>query len=138
MSDEIRDFNTQVVEEFRANEGKVGGMFEGKPLLLLTHTGAKSGTERVTPLVFARDDEKYVLAASLGGAPNNPAWFHNLVANPKVTIEAGTEKFTATATVVPERAERDRLYAKLIEISEGFAEYETKTTRLIPVFVLER
>ena len=138
MSDEIRDFNTQVVEEFRANEGKVGGMFEGKPLLLLTHTGAKSGTERVTPLVFARDDEKYVLAASLGGAPNNPAWFHNLVANPKVTVETGTEKFTATATVVPERAERDRLYAKLIEISEGFAEYETKTTRLIPVFVLER
>lgn len=138
MSDEIRDFNTQVVEEFRANEGKVGGMFEGKPLLLLTHTGAKSGTERVTPLVFARDDEKYVLAASLGGAPNNPAWFHNLVANPKVTVETGTETFTATATVVPERAERDRLYAKLIEISEGFAEYETKTTRLIPVFVLER
>ena len=138
MSDEIRDFNTQVVEEFRANEGKVGGMFEGKPLLLLTHTGAKSGTERVTPLVYARDDEKYVLAASLGGAPNNPAWFHNLVANPKVTVEIGTEKFTATATVVPERAERDRLYAKLIEISEGFAEYETKTTRLIPVFVLER
>src|SRR5882757_5360158 len=100
MSDEMRDFNTGVIEEFRANEGKVGGMFEGKELLLLTHTGAKSGTERITPLAFARDGERLVIAASLGGAPNNPAWFHNLVANPKVTVETGAEKFTATATVV--------------------------------------
>ena len=138
MSDEMRDFNTGVIEEFRANEGKVGGMFEGKELLLLTHTGAKSGTERITPLAFARDGERFVIAASLGGAPNNPAWFHNLVANPKVTVETGAETFTATATVVPERAERDRLYAKLIELSENFAEYETKTTRVIPVVVLDR
>ncbi len=138
MADEMADFNKNVVDEFHANEGKVGGMFEGKPLLLLTHTGAKSGTERVTPLVYARDGERLVIAASLGGAPTNPAWFHNLIANPKVTLEVGTERFKATATVVADRAERDRLYAKLIDISEGFAEYETKTTRLIPVVVLER
>ncbi|SEF36828.1 deazaflavin-dependent oxidoreductase, nitroreductase family [Amycolatopsis pretoriensis] len=135
---DMNDFNTQVVEEFRANEGKVGNYFEGKNVLLLTTIGAKSGQERLSPLVYTRDGDKYVVAASMGGAPKNPAWFHNLVANPKVTIEVGTETFEATATVIEDRAERDRLYAGMVAHAEGFAEYETKTTRLIPIVVFER
>ncbi len=136
--DEIRDFNKGIIAEFRANEGKVGGMFEGKELLLLTTVGAKSGEERLSPLAFTRDGDRMVIAASMGGAPKNPAWYHNILANPKVTVEIGTEKFAATAAVVADRAERDRLYAKMIELSENFAEYETKTTRVIPIVVLER
>ncbi|GLY35296.1 hypothetical protein Amsp01_013200 [Amycolatopsis sp. NBRC 101858] len=135
---DMNDFNTQVVEEFRANEGKVGNYFEGKNVLLLTTIGAKSGQARLSPLVYTRDGDKFVVAASMGGAPKNPAWFHNLVANPKVTLEVGTETFEATATVVEDRAERDRLYAGMVAHAEGFAEYETKTTRLIPIVVFER
>ena len=135
---DINAFNKQIVEEFRANDGKVGGMFEGKNVLLLTTIGAKSGEERLSPLAYTRDGDRYVVAASMGGAPKNPAWYHNLIANPKVTVEVGTEKFEATATVIADRAERDRLYAGMIAHAEGFAEYETKTTRLIPVVVLER
>lgn len=135
---DMNDFNTQVVEEFRANEGKVGNYFEGKNVLLLTTIGAKSGQERLSPLVYTRDGDKFVVAASMGGAPKNPAWFHNLVANPKVTIEVGTEKFEATATVIEDRAERDRLYAGMVAHAEGFADYEKKTTRLIPIVVFER
>ena len=135
---ELNDFNTQIVDEFRANGGKVGGMFEGKNVLLLTTIGAKSGQERLSPLVYTRDGDRYVVAASMGGAPKNPAWFHNLVANPKVTLEVGTEKFEATATVVEDRAERDRLYAGMVAHAEGFADYEKKTTRVIPIVVFER
>ncbi|HKN54056.1 MAG TPA: nitroreductase family deazaflavin-dependent oxidoreductase [Amycolatopsis sp.] len=135
---QIVDFNKQIVDEFRANAGKVGGMFEGKELLILHTVGAKSGKERLSPLAFARDGDRMVIAASKGGAPTNPAWYHNVVANPKVTVELGTETFEATATVIADRAERDRLYAKMIAFSEGFAEYEKKTTRVIPVIVLER
>lgn len=135
---DMNDFNNQVVEEFRANEGKVGNYFEGKNVLLLTTIGAKSGQARLSPLVYTRDGDKLVVAASMGGAPKNPAWFHNLVANPKVTIEVGTESFEATATVIEDRAERDRLYAGMVAHAEGFAEYETKTTRLIPIVVFER
>jgi deazaflavin-dependent oxidoreductase (nitroreductase family) len=135
---DMNDFNKQVVEEFRANEGKVGNYFEGKNVLLLTTTGAKSGAERLSPLVYTKDGDRYVVAASMGGAPKNPAWYHNLVANPKVTVEVGTEKFEATATVIADRAERDRLYAGLVAHAEGFAEYETKTDRVIPIVVLER
>jgi deazaflavin-dependent oxidoreductase (nitroreductase family) len=131
-------FNQQVVEEFRANGGKVGGMFEGKNVLLLTTIGAKSGEERLSPLVYTRDGDRYVIAASMGGAPKNPAWYHNLVANPKVTVEVGTEKFEATATVIADRAERDRLYAGMVAHAEGFAEYEKLTERVIPIVVLER
>jgi deazaflavin-dependent oxidoreductase (nitroreductase family) len=138
MSDEMNDFNKQVVEEFRANEGKVGGMFEGKNVLLLTTIGAKSGNERLSPLVYTRDGDRIVIAASMGGAPKNPAWYHNLVANPKVTVEVGAEKFKATASVIADRTERDRLYAGMVAHAEGFAEYETKTTRIIPIVVLER
>ncbi|WP_410669628.1 nitroreductase family deazaflavin-dependent oxidoreductase [Amycolatopsis sp. cmx-4-68] len=135
---DMNAFNNQVVEEFRANEGVVSGMFEGKNVLLLTTIGAKSGEERLSPLVYTRDGDRYVIAASMGGAPKNPAWYHNLVANPKVTVEVGTEKFEATATVIADRAERDRLYAGMVEHAEGFAEYETLTTRVIPIVVLER
>ncbi|MEU4517484.1 nitroreductase family deazaflavin-dependent oxidoreductase [Amycolatopsis sp. NPDC024027] len=135
---DMNDFNNQVVAEFRANEGKVGNYFEGKNVLLLTTTGAKSGAERLSPLVYTRDGDRYVVAASMGGAPKNPAWYHNLVANPKVTVEVGTEKFEATATVIADRAERDRLYAGMVAHAEGFAEYETKTDRVIPIVVLER
>lgn len=135
---EMNDFNKQIVEEFRANEGKVGGMFEGKNVLLLTTIGAKSGAERLSPLVYTRDGDRYVIAASMGGAPKNPAWYHNLKANPKVTLEVGTEKFEATATVIADRAERDRLYAGMVAHAEGFADYEKNTDRLIPIVVLER
>ncbi|WP_372663045.1 nitroreductase family deazaflavin-dependent oxidoreductase [Amycolatopsis kentuckyensis] len=135
---DMNAFNNQVVEEFRTNDGVVGGMFEGKNVLLLTTIGAKSGQERLSPLVYTRDGDRLVIAASMGGAPKNPAWFHNLVANPKVTVEVGTEKFEATATVVEDRAERDRLYAGMVAHAEGFADYEKKTTRLIPIVVLER
>ncbi|ADJ50055.1 hypothetical protein AMES_8229 [Amycolatopsis mediterranei S699] len=135
---DMNEFNKQVAAEFRANEGKVGGMFDGKNVLLLTTIGAKSGEERLSPLVYTLDGDRYVIAASMGGAPKNPAWYHNLVANPKVTVEVGTEKFEATATVIADRAERDRLYAGMVAHAEGFAEYETKTDRLIPIVVLER
>ena len=138
MSEERRARNQQVVEEFRANGGKVGNYFEGKNVLLLTTTGAKSGEPRLSPLVYTTDGDRYVVAASMGGAPKNPAWYHNLVANPKVTLEVGTEKFEATATVIADRAERDRLYAGMVAHAEGFAEYETKTDRVIPIVVLER
>ncbi|GAB3134797.1 nitroreductase family deazaflavin-dependent oxidoreductase [Amycolatopsis sp. NPDC004378] len=135
---DMNAFNNQVVDEFRANEGVVGGMFEGKNVLLLTTIGAKSGEPRLSPLVYTRDGERLVIAASMGGAPKNPAWYHNLVANPKVTVEVGTEKFEATATVIADRAERDRLYAGMVAHAEGFADYEKKTTRVIPIVVLER
>ncbi|WP_103336780.1 nitroreductase family deazaflavin-dependent oxidoreductase [Amycolatopsis sp. CA-126428] len=135
---DMNEFNKQVAAEFRANEGKVGGMFADKNVLLLTTIGAKSGAERLSPLVYTTDGDRYVIAASMGGAPKNPAWYHNLVANPKVTVEVGTEKFEATATVIADRAERDRLYAGMVAHAEGFAEYETKTDRVIPIVVLER
>ncbi|MBE1500718.1 deazaflavin-dependent oxidoreductase (nitroreductase family) [Amycolatopsis lexingtonensis] len=135
---DMNDFNKQVVDEFRANNGVVGGYFEGKNVLLLTTIGAKSGEARLSPLVYTTDGDRYVVAASMGGAPKNPAWYHNLVANPKVTLEVGTEKFEATATVIADRAERDRLYAGMVAHAEGFAEYETKTDRVIPIVVFER
>jgi deazaflavin-dependent oxidoreductase (nitroreductase family) len=135
---DMNDFNKQVAAEFRANEGKVGGMFADKNVLLLTTIGAKSGEERLSPLVYTQDGDRYVIAASMGGAPKNPAWYHNLVANPKVTVEVGTETFEATATVVADRAERDRLYAGMVAHAEGFADYEKKTDRVIPIVVLER
>jgi deazaflavin-dependent oxidoreductase (nitroreductase family) len=131
------DFNTKLIDEFRANGGQVSGMFAGRPMLLLTTTGAKSGQQRTTPLVHTRDGDRIVVIASKGGAPTNPAWYHNLVANPTVTVELGTEKFPAKATVVT-GTERDRLFAAQAAMMPAFAEYETKTTRKIPVVALER
>lgn len=136
MSD-TNDWNKAIIEEFRANDGKVGGMFEGASLLLLHTTGAKSGLARVNPVICMADGDRYVVVASKAGAPNNPDWYHNLVANPEVSVEVGTEQFQAQATVAaePERAE---LYAKMAESFAAFNEYESKTTRVIPVVTLSR
>ena len=136
MSDH-NNFNQQIIEEFRANGGKVGGQFEGAPMLLLTTTGAKSGQPRTSPMVYTTDGDRMVVIASKGGAPTNPAWFHNLVANPIVRVERGTEQFQARATV-PEGSERDRLFNQMAAIMPGFAEYQRNTTRQIPVVVLEK
>ncbi|GHO87149.1 nitroreductase family deazaflavin-dependent oxidoreductase [Dictyobacter formicarum] len=130
-------WNRQVIEKFRANEGKVGGQTEGMPLLLLTTTGAKSGKQRINPLAYTTDGERLVIIASKGGTPTNPDWYHNVVAHPDVTVEVGAETFEARATVV-EGAERDELYAKQAAIMPNFAEYQAKTTRKIPVIVLTR
>ncbi len=134
----MSDFNAQVIAEFRANKGIVGGYFEGANLLLLHTTGAKSGQERVNPLVYAKDGDRLVVAASKGGAPTNPDWYYNLAANPNATVEVGTEQFPVRATLVTEEPERSRLYAKMVEHRSGFAEYEEQTTRKIPAVLLEK
>ena len=131
------DFNRKVVEEFRQNGGKCGGMFKGANMILLTMTGAKSGKTRTTPLVYSKDGHRYVIIASMGGAPNNPDWYHNLVAHPTATVEIGTEKFQVKATVAS-GAERDRLFKQQAAQMPQFNEYQAKTKRRIPVVVLER
>jgi deazaflavin-dependent oxidoreductase (nitroreductase family) len=136
MSTTPADFNANVIEEFRANEGVVGGIFEGMPLLLLHNVGAKSGKEYVTPLVYQPGDGTYVIFASKGGAPEHPGWFHNLKAEPNVTIEVGTDKFDAVAEEATGE-ERDRLYAAQEQAAPQFAEYAQKTDRKIPVVVLK-
>ena len=133
----MNDYNRQIIEEFRANEGKVGGPLEGVPLLLLITTGAKSGEQRINPLAYHTDGERLVVIATKNGAPTNPDWYHNLVAHPDVSVEVGTESFEARATVV-EGGERDELYAKRVAVMPGFAEYQAMTTRTIPVVVLTR
>jgi len=129
------DWNKKIIEEFRANDGRVGGNFDGKPLLLLHTTGAKSGEERVNPVAYTKDGDKLVVIASKGGAPTHPDWYHNIVAHPQVSVEVGTEKFEATAAVAKE-PDRRRLYDEMVKIMPGFADYEKKTTRSIPVIVL--
>jgi deazaflavin-dependent oxidoreductase (nitroreductase family) len=136
MSD-YNGFNNRLIEEFRANGGKVGGMFAGAPLLLLTTTGAKSGQARVAPLVYTTDGDRLVVIASKGGAPTNPDWYHNLIANPEATVELGNETFPARASVM-EGAERDRLFEKQAKQMPNFAEYQRSTQRRIPVVVLNR
>ena len=131
------EFNLQVIDEFRKNGGRTTGQFKDVPLLLLTTTGAKSGEPRTTPLVYSKDGDNVVVIASMGGAPNHPAWFHNLSANPEVTVELGTETFQARA-VVPEDAERDRLFAQQAAEMPNFNEYQEKTERRIPVVVFDR
>ena len=135
MSD-TNDWNRNVIDEFHANDGVVGGMFEGMPLLLLHHTGAKSGTERVNPLVYLSDGDNYVIFASKAGAPTSPDWYHNLRANPNTTIEVGVQSIPVTAKVA-EGEERERLWSAQKEVAPQFAEYESKTDRVIPVVVLE-
>ena len=132
-----KSFNEQIIDEFRANGGKVGGPFEGAPMVLLTTTGAKSGRERTTPLVYTSDGERLVIIASAAGADRHPAWYHNLVARPEVTLEVGTEQYPARARVV-EEPERSRLYAQMAAIMPGFNAYQEKTSRTIPVVILER
>ena len=129
------DFNTQVINEFRQNDGRVGGPFEGAPLLLLHHRGAKSGTERVTPLVYLADGERHLIFASKGGTPENLAWFHNLKAHPDTTIEVGSETIAVTAQELTGE-ERDRLYERQASLMPNFREYQEKTSRKIPVVAL--
>lgn len=131
------DFNLGIIKEFRENGGETFGPFKGRPLLLLTTKGAKSGNESTTPLVYSKDGDRYVIIASMGGAPKSPAWYHNIVANPAVTLEVGTEKFSATASIA-EEPERTRLYNAQAEMMPAFKDYEQKTTRKIPVVVLTR
>jgi deazaflavin-dependent oxidoreductase (nitroreductase family) len=133
----MSDWNEKIIEEFRANEGKVGGYFANNTLLLLHTTGAKSGKERVNPLATYEDDERLVIIASKGGAPSNPDWYYNVVANPMVEVEYGTEKFQAKATVTSE-PERSELFKKMVSRMPGFAEYREKTSRVIPVITLTR
>lgn len=134
---EINDWNAMVIREFRANGGVMGGQFSGTPLLLLHTTGARSGKAYVSPLAYTRDGDRIVIIASKGGAPENPAWYHNLRANPQVKVELGSEVFEARATVAAE-PERTRLFNQMGAQLPGFLEYQQKTERIIPVVVLER
>ena len=134
MSD-LNDRNKKIIDEFRANAGRVGGNFEGKTLLLLHTQGAKSGQERINPLACVKDGDRCVVIASKGGAPTHPDWYYNVIANPQVTVEVGTETFQAQA-IVAEEPERTRLYDKMVEVMPGFEGYRRNTTREIPVIVL--
>lgn len=136
MSD-TNDFNSQVIAEFRANGGAVGGPFEGTRILLLTTTGAKSGLERVNPVVCRVEGDDIYVFASKAGAPTDPDWYHNLVANPEVGVELGADRFAARAVVL-EGSERDRVYAAHAEQFPTFAEYQAGTDRVIPVVRLDR
>ncbi len=134
----MSDWNQKIIEEFRANGGKVGGPFEGATMILVHHIGARSGTERVTPLVtFPQDDGRYVIIASKAGAPTNPDWYHNLKAHPKVDVEVGTETFPVEVAELT-GAEREAVWSEVKAASPGFAGYEEKTTRTIPVLRLTR
>ena len=133
----MSDWNQKIIDEFRANAGNVGGPFEGRSMLLLHTTGAKSGEPRVHPLVFQPDGDRWVIFASYAGAPKHPAWFHNLEADPAVEIEVGTDTVPVRATVA-EGDERERLWSKQKADIPTFADYEQRTTREIPVIVLER
>jgi deazaflavin-dependent oxidoreductase (nitroreductase family) len=134
---ELNELNQKVISEFRANQGKVGGRYANTPVLLLTTTGAKSGKTYTNPLAYTKDGDRLVVIASFGGAPKNPSWYHNLVANPKVTVEVGSERFQAKAAVATGE-ERQRLFDRQAEQMPNFAEYQKKTTRQLPVIVLTR
>jgi len=134
----FKEFNQTIIDEFRANGGVVNAPV-GKPLILLTTKGAKSGKSHINPVTYVMDGDQWVIIASKGGLPSNPDWYYNLLANPVVDLETGTgEHIAARATVISEGPERDRLYAKMVEINPGFADYERNTTRKIPVVKLER
>lgn len=131
------DQNQRIIDEFRATGGKVSGHFAGTPMLLLTTTGAKSGKQTVSPIVCTVDGDRLLVYASAAGRPHNPAWYHNLVANPAVMVEYGAERFPARATVVT-GAERDRLWDEQVARAPGFGAYQRNTTRVVPVVALER
>jgi deazaflavin-dependent oxidoreductase (nitroreductase family) len=133
---EPNDWNAKIIREFRANAGKVGGSFEGALVLLLHTTGAKSGQERVNPMMYRRVGDNYAVFASKAGGPTNPDWYHNLVANPAVKAEIGTQTLDLTARVA-DTAEREPIWAAQKADYPGFAEYEQKTSRQIPVVILE-
>ncbi len=131
------DFNQKVIAEFRANDGRLGGPFEGAPVLLLHTTGAKSGQERVNPMMYQTIGDGFAVFASKAGAPSNPDWYHNLVAHPRVRAEVGTETIELNARVA-DTAEREPIWTAWKQAYPGFADYEAKTTRQIPVVILER
>jgi deazaflavin-dependent oxidoreductase (nitroreductase family) len=133
----MNDFNAKIIEEFRANAGKVGGQFEGAPLLLLHTTGAKSGKERVNPVMYRREGDDLVVFGSKGGMPTHPDWYHNVVANPRATVEVGTETFDVEARVA-DGEERERIWNAHKQEWPPFADYEAKTDRQIPVVLLQR
>jgi deazaflavin-dependent oxidoreductase (nitroreductase family) len=135
--DDVNDWNKQIIAEFRENGGKVGGPFEGATMLLLHHVGARSGTERVTPLVYFPDGDRMVIVASAAGAPKNPDWYHNVKASPRVDVEVSTDTVAVEAQELV-GAERDEKWAEITAAAPGFAEYQTKTSRVIPVIALER
>ena len=134
---DMREFNEKLIEEFRANDGKVSGSFANAPLILVTHTGAKTGTKRTSPLVYTRDGDRIVLIASKGGAPSHPHWYLNMTANPQVTVELPGETFEAQVSEVT-GDERDRLYDAQAAQMPNFADYAKATDRKIPVLVLDR
>jgi deazaflavin-dependent oxidoreductase (nitroreductase family) len=134
---ELQEMNRAIIEEFRANDGKVSGQFEGVPLLLLHTIGAKSGLSRTNPLAFFAAADRIMIIASYAGAPSNPPWFYNLKANPVVEVEVGTEQFKARAEVITE-PERTDIYQKVASAAPIFAEYQSNTTRTIPVIALQR
>ncbi len=132
----MADWNAQIIEEFRANEGKVGGMFAGATLLLMHSTGARTGKERVNPLIYQRVDGGYAVFASKAGAPDNPDWYHNLKANPQATVEVGTDTVAVEAREAVGE-ERDEIFERQKQAWPTFAEYEQKTDRTIPVMILQ-
>ena len=134
---DFNEWNKAIIKEFRENAGKVGGDFEGAPLLILHTTGAKSGKERENPLMYLPDGDDTYVFASKAGMPTNPDWYHNLVANPQVKVEVGTETYDATARVL-EGDERDRIWTEQKQRFPQFAEYEKTATRTIPVIALDR
>jgi len=133
----MSDWNKKIIEEFRANEGKVGGHFENMTLLLLHTKGAKSGLPRLNPAAYTEDGDRLVIIASKGGADTHPDWYYNVVANPHVTVEVGSEKYDAIA-IVAEEPERTRLFDQMAGQYPGFEEYRQKTSRVIPVITLQR
>ena len=133
----MQDYNNSIIKEFHENEGKVGGPFAGAPMILVTHTGAKSGTQRTNPLVYLKDGDRYLVFGSKGGSTKHPDWYRNLVANPDASVEIGAEKFDVVAEVLTGE-ERDHLYEKQAKIMPQFAEYQSRAGRTIPVVALKR
>jgi deazaflavin-dependent oxidoreductase (nitroreductase family) len=133
----VSDYNTSIIEEFRANAGRVGGSWEGRDLLLLTTTGRKSGRKHTTPIVFTREGDHLLVYASKAGAPAHPDWYLNLVADPHVVVEVGPERYDAIATPL-EGDERDREFAAQVARNSVFGDYAQKTSRVIPVVALTR
>ena len=130
-------FNNAIIEEFRANDGVVGGPFEGATLLLLTTTGAKSGEPRLSPLAYLTIDGKMIIVGSKAGADTNPHWVHNLRANPRAHVEVGTDAYDVVARELPDD-ERDATYPRIVAVAPGFGDYQSKTSRVIPLFELQR
>ncbi len=135
--DRQNNWNEAIIREFRENAEKVGGPFAGKTLLILHTIGAKSGKKYINPVAYVTDGDRFVIIASKGGAPTHPDWYFNIVANPHVEVEVGSELLKARASVAAE-PERKRLYGKMVEMMPGFADYQKKTTRIIPVIILKR